>query len=444
MTSWGRFQKIISLLLITLCCLISLAACQREIDIPVLFSPLGEVYDYTTDYQWAKERGISLYQLQIDKGKETIYDELFWARDICSRDGCSVHPDLALVLADYRWRVRGNNGEEWGPFSDYKEFSFVGSRQDLDVNEHDLDDCIATWWINPIAKRFIGERDQTYLGYTDNQGYSGVASIDNLTGEILKTRLRRRWKADDHNAAAVDILPDGRVIAVYSGGHNTASQLLIRLSDKPESVAHFSDLIVVETEKPTTYAQIFQKNDRIWVFFRTGAGDGSSWSYISSEDGLEWDEPVELIYAGQQYYLKIVDVPGTDLLRIVMYSHPNQPPYEIRMGFFDTLTREAKLADGSVLGEEFVSKNDFPVIIEPEGDKRIRMLDVAVTTAGEAAVAYAEFTDHADAEYKIGYIRNDLTVISVVDCGAPFYTGEGCGRDGIWLFCKYGLCPAWA
>ena len=156
-------------------------------------------------------------------------------------------------------------------------------------------------------------------------------------------------------------MPDGRVIAVYSGGHNTASQLLIRLSDKPESVAHFSDLIVVETEKPTTYAQIFQKNDRIWVFFRTGAGDGSSWSYISSEDGLEWDEPVELIYAGQQYYLKIVDIPDMDLLRIVMYSHPNQPPYEIRMGFFDTLTREAKLADGTALGEESVSKKKcFP------------------------------------------------------------------------------------
>ena len=414
-------------------CVISLTACVPTSDsnIPTetanaltIILPVGETYDRKPVYQWEEMPGISQYQIQIDLPAENVFDQVFSAEGVCTGDVCSVKPELTLKTADYLWRVRGFNGEEWLDYSGDKEFSFAGDRAKLNEISYDLQDCISTWWFFPVAKRYVGQRDQTYLGYSDSQGYTGVAIIDNLSGQVIKTRLRKKGVANDHNSVAVDILPDGHILAVYSGGHDKTSQILVRVSENAESIERFKDPIVIEAGKPTTYAQIFQKNNRIWVFFRTGSSLNSSWSYTSSADGYVWEEPLELIFAGMQYYLKVAGTTDNNLLRLVMYSNPNAADSNIRLGFFDTQTREAKLADGTVLGKESINKDQFPVIIPVEEGKRNRLLDVAESDLEQTILAYAVFSDDTDAEYRIGYYTDELVTIPVAPSGAPFFTSS--------------------
>jgi len=431
----------ISLISLVFLIALSLSACSffsREMGIafiPELMAPNGEIYDSTPTYTWSAVVEADEYQIQVLEGEDLIFNKTLTAERACSGDICSLVLSSALRDADHRWRVRALVGEDWQEYSDYLDFSFAPEKSLLEMHSYNLEDCISSWWTFPLAKRYTGLRDKTYLGYTDSQGYSGVASIDNNSGQVIKTRLRKNSSADDHNSVAVDILPDGRIIAAYSGGHIKTNQMFVRISSKAENIEEFDDPVVIEAGKATTYAQIFQKSGMIWLFFRTGREEESGWSYSYSDDGSVWSEPLEIVSGGMQYYLKISDTTDNDLLRMVMYSNPNAEDTNIRLGFFNTSTREIQRADGTVLGREQISRDLFPVIISNEQGRNCRLLDVAVTEAARTVVAYAVFSDAADAEYKVAYFTGQLDVIPIVAAGDAFYTksvyvgGMVFGRD---------------
>jgi hypothetical protein len=389
-----------------------------SIEIPSLKSPSERTVDSQPVYKWSKIANAIKYQIQVYLGSNRIVNEVVTTDAGCSGGTCSFDPGITLVNGSYQWRVRAYAADEWKDYSDFTSFVHDEFIVDLGKMSFNLEDCISSWWIHPLAKRHVDLQDKTYLGYTDSQGYSGVASIDNRTGQIIKTRLMRNSSADDHNAAAVDILPDGRIIAAYAGGHNTSTTMAIRISTRRENIEEFGEEILIETGKHVSYAQLYQKNNRYWLFFRL---DKTNWAYASSADGSFWDAPVEIITSDVQYYVKIADTSDDSLLRLVMYSHPNVGDTNIRLGFFDTQTREVKLADGTVLGTQGVSKDLFPIILPVEENKNNRLLDVAVTDPGLTVMAYAEFTDSSDAAYKIAYFQDSLKIASLINAGQSFY-----------------------
>ena len=296
----------------------------------------------------------------------------------------------------------------------------------LGILAYNLEDAIYSWWNYPLAVRHIGHRDKTYLGYTDSQGYTGAASINNETGQETKKRLKKR-DIDDHNASSVEILEDGRVLCVYSSGHNQDNYLTVRISSKIESIEEFDEEIKILANGTTTYAQILKKNGKFFVFFRTG---NRSWSYVESSNGIDWSQPVEFLHGGMQYYCKVVDTNDADLLRIVMYSNPNETDYNMRLGFFDTTTNEFKLQDGTVVGTEGISKDAFPIILPIEEGKKQRLLDVAITDVDTTIIAYATFTDYVtarndwqDVVYKVAYHDeiSGLQSTTLTYGGKPFY-----------------------
>lgn len=296
----------------------------------------------------------------------------------------------------------------------------------LGILAYNLEDAIYSWWNYPLAVRHIGHRDKTYLGYTDSQGYTGSASINNETGQETKKRLKKR-DIDDHNASSVEILEDGRLLCVYSSGHNQDNFITIRISSKIESIEEFDEEIKILANGTTTYAQILKKNGKFFVFFRTG---NRSWSYVESSNGIDWSQHVEFLHGGMQYYCKVVDTNDDDLLRIVMYSNPNETDYNMRLGFFDTSTSEFKLQDGTVVGTEGISKNEFPIILPIEEGKKQRLLDVAITDVDTTIIAYATFTDYVtarndwqDVVYKVAnhHQINGLNTTTLTYGGKPFY-----------------------
>lgn len=286
---------------------------------------------------------------------------------------------------------------------------------------YNLEDAINSWWIYPLATSYKNIRDKTYLGYTTSEGYSGVASIDHNTGQIVKKHLKKA-EVDDHNAVAVDVMADGKIITAYTGKRNTDTKLRVRISEKSESVERFDNEILIEMNDITSYAQIYHKNNKWWLFCRTFR----DWSVASSEDGLNWANGKKVVLSDEQYYIKLMDCSDDEnLLRILMYSNPNGTDTNIRQGFFNASTGDILNADGvTVLGNidtGGVIKDDFDVIL-PNAGGRQRLLDIAITPKNETVFAYATFTNYQDVDYKMAYyVDGVLNTVPIVGGGGAIY-----------------------
>jgi len=406
----------------TLCLTACGSTTQDQANLPTLLAPIGEIYDSTPVYQWEVLSDATQYQIEVWDGETRIFNKALDSAKACTAGICQFAPTATMNLSAHHWRVRAEVGGEWQAYSDYAAFSYAADKLVLEQHAYNLEDCIYSWWTYPLARHYAHLRDKTYIGYTDSEGFSGVASIDNDSGQIVKTRLYKNSSADDHNAVAVDVLPDGRIIAAYSGGHIKTTKMYVRISSKPENIEAFEDPIIIEAGKATTYAQLIQKSGKLWLFFRSGRETESSWSYSVSADGQNWSEPLEIVSGGMQYYLKVMDTTDSNMLRLVMVSNPNAEDTNIRLAFFDTDTGELKRSDGTVLGTTAVSKDLFPIIIAHEEGKNLRLLDLAVTESERTAVAYAVFSSASDGEYRVGYYDNKLVSVPVAAAGDAFYT----------------------
>jgi len=394
---------------------------NSPVNIPILTSPVGSTDDVQPNFEWKDEMDSPKYQIQIFVGDEIIFDRIIDRGKNCSDSGCMLVPDTAFKGGNYKWRVRSYSNLVWNDFGDFQDFSIVTEETELNTLSDNLEDCISSWWMFPLAKRFINQEDQTYIGYTDSNGFSGIISINNSTGEIIKKRLIKREQPDDHNAVAIVVLDNRKIMVAYTA-HNTEAEIHIQISSKPENIENFETGTIIKTSQPVSYVQLFKVNNRFWLFFRSGT---KSWSYISSTDGIQWTEPVKIIQADMQYYLEVVEITDSDLLRLIMYSHPNEKDPNIRMGFFDTASSQIKLSDGTILGTSNIDNNLFPVIVPVEDNKKYRLLDVAKTGLDTTIIAFSEFSNAYDSKYKIAYVNaGTLSVIPIVDAGNPFYTAS--------------------
>lgn len=318
---------------------------------------------------------------------------------------------VARMVPNYSFSFNGDFVIDDGVIKDQET-------SDLKMLSNTLEDSITSWWVHPLAKNYKDIRDKLYLSYTDGLGYSGVISIDNVTNQVVKKRLKR-GKVDDHNAVAIEIMQDGKIITAYAGGHNEDNKIHIRISKRPESVEDFENEITIDVDGETTYAQIFFKNNKWFVFFRFNT---ISWSYISSPDGLSWSSPVKLITSNLQYYCKFQDIEGEENIKVAMYSNPNSTDTTIRCAVFNTDTLKLELVDGTELGTENISKDSIPVLIDVEEGKKNRLLDLAISEKNVTKIVYCEFVDGDAGLYKV---YDNGTIFDIVASGQAFYLPSG-------------------
>lgn len=281
-----------------------------------------------------------------------------------------------------------------------------------------LDDFMYSWWVSPVAIRYVGNLDQTYLGYTDRRGYAGVLSINNKTNEVIKARLKKSI-VDDHGGVSVAVMPDGRIIAAYSSGHNTDYFIHVRISVNPENIEEFGPDIKINTDSFTTYSQLIYKNKIWWLFFRRA---DNYWAYSTSTNGVDWNYPITFVDGKEKYYVKVTDTTDKYFLRLVMYSNPNGFDPNMRLALLNTKTRELVKSDGTDMGRAWIQKTEFPIILPVEKEKKQRLLDVAISDPRETIIGYAVFSTPYDAIYKIAYYENGiLDRIAVIDAGKSFF-----------------------
>jgi uncharacterized repeat protein (TIGR02543 family) len=272
----------------------------------------------------------------------------------------------------------------------------------ININKMGNADMIWSWWYYPQVVSYQGTENNIYWGMTTSEGYCGVAAYNYETKTTTKTYLKKVSSVDDHNGLAVTVMRDGKVMCVYSGGHNSDNEIHVRISDSAESIKSFSTDIVLYSSGKTCYSQILEYNNKYYIFYRV---DNKNWAFRSSEDGLVWTNETILVTSLVQYYCKFVPTTEEGVIRICMISNPTSSDPNIRMGFFNLNTEELYNADNrTVLGKDNVSRKSFDIIIKKPSNLTQRMLDVAVTTPENPMILYDIFStekEDRDCIYKI-------------------------------------------
>ena len=203
-------------------------------------------------------------------------------------------------------------------------------------------------WVFPQVISYKGVRDALYFGFTNADGYSGVARYDYNTGEVTKTLFKRNYHADDHNLVSVLMMTNGKIMCVYAGGHNDDPYIYVRISCSRESIETFGPAIQITCKSGfTSYSQVFEYDGKIYIFYRSG---DYGWSYhISNDYGETWSDEVKLIQGEHKCYCQFTETTTAGVLRCLWYHNPSITDTAIKMAFVHLDDRSVYDTDNTTL-----------------------------------------------------------------------------------------------
>lgn len=259
----------------------------------------------------------------------------------------------------------------------------------LNINREGASDMIWSWWSYPQVISYNNLQDNVYWGFTTSEGYSGVAEYNNVSHKTTKTLLKKVSEVDDHNGVAVTVMNDGRIMCVYSGGHNDDNEIHVRISNEQENIHRFDTDVVLRSSGKTCYSQIIEYQNKYYIFYRVS---NKSWAYRYSSNGTKWSAEKIIITAKMQYYCKFMPTTTNGVIRICMTSNPDAEDANIRMGFMNLDTNEIYNSDNkTLLGKANIPSNQFDIIVSKPLGQSQRLLDIAVTEPEKPMILYATF-----------------------------------------------------
>jgi hypothetical protein len=163
---------------------------------------------------------------------------------------------------------------------------------------------IGGWcWINHPNILYVG--GYIFLGYLgmylfDDAGaaVATVARINPSTGYVERYGIRSGVD-DDHAVPALDVLPDGRIVATVTKHYG--DYIRVGITNDPYGISLWTFRNVDLTGKLVkntiiTYPVPVVLGSRIYVFFRDGASTDAVWRFIYSDDeGNSWSDPVTFL-----------------------------------------------------------------------------------------------------------------------------------------------------
>lgn len=134
-------------------------------------------------------------------------------------------------------------------------------------------DGIWSWFSDPRAVCYNGA---TYVVAVNRFGSVQVYKWVHATNTVTAFTLYAFLETDDHNNAAVHVLPDGRIICFYCK-HNDSTGHRYRISTNPEDISAWGAEVVLSTgiTLPVCYAnpvRLSQDASKLWLFYRSGPG----------------------------------------------------------------------------------------------------------------------------------------------------------------------------
>ena len=119
------------------------------------------------------------------------------------------------------------------------------------------------WFADPRAihhQNESGTINNAYIGYIDTQGNIKASQYDFIKKEKKEVLIRSYFQPDDHNNPTFLILPDDRVMILYSR-HTDEACFYYRISTKPGDITALGEEFKIPTKNNTTYPSPFILSD---------------------------------------------------------------------------------------------------------------------------------------------------------------------------------------
>lgn len=338
-------------------------ALWKAVKYKLSYTSNGGVNDYRNRKKYTCERSVKLYPATKEN-----YTFVGWYKD----------KKLTKKVKKLKKGTRGN-------IRLYAKWQLEA----LNINREGASDMIWSWWSYPQVISYNNLQDNVYWGFTTSEGYSGVAEYNNVSHKTTKTLLKKISEVDDHNGVAVTVMNDGRIMCVYSGGHNDDNEIHVRISNEQENIHRFDTDVVLRSSGKTCYSQIIEYENKYYIFYRVS---NKSWAYRYSPNGTKWSAEKIIITAKMQYYCKFMPTTTNGVIRICMTSNPDAEDANIRMGFMNLDTNEIYNSDNkTLLGKANIPSDQFDIIVSKPLGQSQRLLDVAVTEPEKPMILYATF-----------------------------------------------------
>ncbi len=132
------------------------------------------------------------------------------------------------------------------------------------------------WFADPRAVHYTSEDDSinaSYIGYIDVHGNVKAMQMDYVTGVKSEVLVRSYFQPDDHNNPTFLVLPDKRVLIIYSR-HTDEPAFYYRVSKRPGDITQLGEEKCIKTNHNTTYPSPFLMSDDPEHFYLCWRGLG--------------------------------------------------------------------------------------------------------------------------------------------------------------------------
>ena len=132
------------------------------------------------------------------------------------------------------------------------------------------------WFADPRAIHYTnadGCINASYIGYIDVHGNVKAMQIDHNTGRRTEVLVRSYFQPDDHNNPTFLVLPDERVLIIYSR-HTDEPAFYYRVSKRPGDISVLGEEKCIVTNHNTTYPSPFLMSDDPEHFYLCWRGLG--------------------------------------------------------------------------------------------------------------------------------------------------------------------------
>lgn len=299
-----------------------------------------------------------------------------------------------------------------------------------DVMPRDFINSVYSWWIYPVGIYTDRIRQCLYIGYVDNAGHQGIISKNIATGAINR-HVFRQAAADDHNGVSVNILPDGRIMAICTG-HAETNAHYCYISKNAEDISEWNDVIVIplpEGYRYASYTQVLYINNAWYMFYRCkGASDGYDyWAYSVSADGATWGNDVVFVNGQDRKYYCRAAVYDSTTVKLFLQSNYSMGQTDIRMCYIDLANGVVYNADHTtVMGYTAsltpIVYTDYAIVIN-KGDYRLRLFDVMQGTDNSIVYARLNATGNGYVTMYAKYANGEYTTYQMPDQGGVFSSG---------------------
>jgi hypothetical protein len=266
------------------------------------------------------------------------------------------------------------------------------------------------------------------------------------SGEARTCELFDRFERDDHDAPALWLRPDGRVVAAFAG-HGKDDLLHVRVSERPRDATSFLPLvstrIAMQRGRGVTYANLHELGGALVCLSR--AEDWNPTVLVASDhDGRDFRNAGRLLAGEGRPYVKYASRAGT-LHFVVTEQHPRDFDNGLYHGTTDG-TGDVCASTGEVLGSwGTVGPQQCTRVFAGGPDAVAWPCDLELDAAGRPVVVFSVQVDGRDVprgqgglDHRYWYARFDgqrFVAHEIAFAGTRLYAGED---DYTGLVC---MCP---